>query len=202
MNEEFLKNLKVVWSNALKAYLDSYMYLTAVNLDLTLKILNSKKRSSFHFLYTYFAIQKRLIISTKALIEPCKPDKINLDYIIKQLKDKEEFSEIINDYNNLFKSKEAKDLKFMRDNIVHPLKDCDKAMCLCNDFMFVLGGSLRILSKLNLKFNKKIVNINKIIKVFENVSKKYWENILNYKEDENFEKDTMFIQNIIDNPLE
>ncbi len=202
MKEEFFNNLKIVWSEALKAYLDSYMYLIALDLKLKHDFLRTNRANNFQYLYTFYAIQRRLIISTKSIIEPCKSNKINLDYIIKELSNKDEFLDVINDYNNLFKSKEAKAIKSMRDNIVHPLKDSNKAMCLCKDFMFVLSESLRILVIINTKFNIKVPDNKKIIEIFSSVSKKYWQNIISLKIDEDFYTNTHFIQELIDNPLE
>lgn len=202
MKEEFFNNLKIVWSEALKAYLDSYMYLIALDLKLKHDFLRTNSANNFQYLYTFYVIQRRLIISTKSIIEPCKSNKINLDYIIKELSNKDEFLDVINDYNNLFKSKEAKAIKSMRDNIVHPLKDSNKAMCLCKDFMFVLSESLRILVIINTKFNIKVPDNKKIIEIFSSVSKKYWQNIISLKIDEDFYTNTHFIQELIDNPLE
>lgn len=202
MKEEFFNNLKIVWSEVLKAYLDSYMYLIALDLKLKHDFLRTNRANNFQYLYTFYVIQRRLIISTKSIIEPCKSNKINLDYIIKELSNKDEFLDVINDYDNLFKSKEAKAIKSMRDNIVHPLKDSNKAMCLCKDFMFVLSESLRILVIINTKFNIKVPDTKKIIEMFSSVSKKYWQNIISLKIDEDFYTNTHFIQELIDNPLE
>ena len=202
MKEEFFNNLKIVWSEVLKAYLDSYMYLIALDLKLKHDFLRTNRANNFQYLYTFYVIQRRLIISTKSIIEPCKSNKINLDYIIKELSNKDEFLDVINDYDNLFKSKEAKAIKSMRDNIVHPLKDSNKAMCLCKDFMFVLSESLRILVIINTKFNIKVPDNKKIIEIFSSVSKKYWQNIISLKIDEDFYTNTHFIQELIDNPLE
>ena len=202
MKEEFFNNLKIVWSEVLKAYLDSYMYLIALDLKLKHDFLKTNSANNFQYLYTFYVIQRRLIISTKSIIEPCKSNKINLDYIIKELSNKDEFLDVINDYDNLFKSKEAKAIKSMRDNIVHPLKDSNKAMCLCKDFMFVLSESLRILVIINTKFNIKVPDTKKIIEMFSSVSKKYWQNIISLKIDEDFYTNTHFIQELIDNPLE
>ena len=202
MKEEFFNNLKIVWSEVLKAYLYSYMYLIALDLKLKHDFLRTNRANNFQYLYTFYVIQRRLIISTKSIIEPCKSNKINLDYIIKELSNKDEFLDVINDYDNLFKSKEAKAIKSMRDNIVHPLKDSNKAMCLCKDFMFVLSESLRILVIINTKFNIKVPDTKKIIEMFSSVSKKYWQNIISLKIDEDFYTNTHFIQELIDNPLE
>ena len=178
------------------------MYLIALDLKLKHDFLRTNRANNFQYLYTFYVIQRRLIISTKSIIEPCKSNKINLDYIIKELSNKDEFLDVINDYDNLFKSKEAKAIKSMRDNIVHPLKDSNKAMCLCKDFMFVLSESLRILVIINTKFNIKVPDTKKIIEMFSSVSKKYWQNIISLKIDEDFYTNTHFIQELIDNPLE
>lgn len=72
--QEYKKNLDVLSSAVLRAYLDSVMFVIIV------PIANDKRKTSnFLFDYSYYSIRERAIIAAKSLIEPQGKNKLTID---------------------------------------------------------------------------------------------------------------------------
>ena len=134
---------------AISAYFDSFVYLVSYDQKI------NKNRESFVFKYSFYAIQERLIIATKKLIEPAKSDKITMFSIgkiierqdfCKKLEDKKGIKHIYtNRLQKLSESDNAARLKTMRDILCHNICKKDDIGCYCKDFMNVLTECLNIL---------------------------------------------------------
>ena len=148
--EELEKIVSILLNNSISAYIDSYIYLTSYNQEI------NTNQHTFVFRYSFYAIQQRLIISVKKLLEPAKTDKITMFSIGKiierpdfcdNLYDKNGIKYIYTDRLNLiFNSVHAKRLKNTRDIFCHNLcNESKEPVCYCKDFMNVLQECLNIL---------------------------------------------------------
>lgn len=148
--EELEKTVSLLLNKAISAYIDSYIYLTSYNQEI------STNQHTFVFRYSFYAIQQRMIIAVKKLLEPAKTDKITMFSIGKiierpdfcdNLYDKNGIKYIYTDRLNLiFKSVHAKRLQNTRDIFCHNLcNESKEPVCYCKDFMNVLQECLNIL---------------------------------------------------------
>lgn len=161
---------------AILAYVDCFIYLES----------HLRKNNTFIFKYSAYAIQERLIIAVKKLIEPAKSDKItmfSIGKIIEQpdfctdLLDKKGIKYIYTDrLNEVFKSDHATRLKKKRDSICHNFCDNDKEIELyCKDFMNVLTECMNVLSDVREQIlNQPDVNYQLVKDLASKLSKDYW----------------------------
>ena len=161
---------------ALSAYVDCYIYLGA----------HLHKDNTFVFIYTTSAIQERLIIAVKKLIEPASGDKttmFSIGKIIEQpdfcdcLQDKKVIKYIYTDrLQDIFNSVYAKRLHNMRNAICHNFcDDVKKIRGYCKDFMNVLTECLNILSDVREQIlNQPDINFQQIKDLVLKLSKDYW----------------------------
>jgi hypothetical protein len=176
--QELEKQLPIVCSQAVGAYLDScmFMYPDAV----------PHLRSDTHiFLYSYYAIRNRSILSAKKLIEPSGKSKVNLDSIVKiatkpdcKIWSEKSKQGLIDCFNNVQKSEHAMRLKKFRDAIAHNMPDGDKAMIIYNDLKYTISDVIDILERLYFDiFGKMPYFFQEIPYIAGNLSKDYWEAI-------------------------
>lgn len=172
--QEYKKELDAVSSSIFKAYFNSVMFLTIV------KLANDKRKTSnFLFDYSYYSIRERAIISAKSIIEPESKDKLTVAKIIKNLLQndgcKQIADKIYKEYQELFKSEEAKRLKNFRDSLCHNIENCQEIMIYCDDLMTVVDGVMKIINKIYLQIfnvaNQDFYKIQCIVKV---LADDYW----------------------------
>ncbi|MCL2749062.1 MAG: hypothetical protein FWE50_03230 [Alphaproteobacteria bacterium] len=176
--QQLEKQLPIVCSQAIGAYLDScmFMYPDAV----------PKLQSNTHlFLYSYYAIRNRAILSAKKLIEPAGKSKVNLDSIVKiitkpdcdilQAKQKQDLTDW---FNNIQKSEHGVRLKNFRDAIAHNMPDGDKAMIIYNDLKYTVSDAMDILERLYIDvFGKMPHFFDEIGYISKILVKDYWETV-------------------------
>lgn len=172
--QKYRKNLDALSSAVLRAYLDSVMFLIIV------PIANDKRKTSnFLFDYSYYSIRERAIIAAKSLIEPQGKNKLTLERVIKDLQQNDEYKQfadkIYKEYQELFKSEEAKRLKDFRDSLCHNIENSSEAMIYCDDLMTVVDGVMKILNKIYLQvFNKANQDFYKIQFIVKTLADDYW----------------------------
>jgi len=176
--QQLEKQLPIVCSQAVGAYLDScmFMYPDAVE----------HLRSNTHlFLYSYYAIRNRAILSAKKLIEPSGKTKINLDSIVKiitkpdcDILQEKQKQDLIGWFNDVQKSEHGMRLKNFRDAIAHNVPDGDKAMIIYNDLKFTVSDAMDILERLYIDvFGRMPRFFDEIPYIAGPLSKDYWEAI-------------------------
>lgn len=164
---------------AVSAYFDSFVYLSAYNPEI------NKCRDSFVFKYSFYAIQERLIIATKKLIEKATSDKITMFSICDIVErsdfcdnkdDKEGIKYIYTDrLQRLFKSEYAKRLKNMRDILCHNLCTKSEIGCYCKDFMKVIEECLNMLLDVREQvLGLKDIDLQQIKDLAYKLAKDYW----------------------------
>jgi len=160
--DELNRLVSALLGKAISAYFDSFVYLVSYDPK------TNKNREAFVFKYSFYAIQERLIIATKKLIEPAKPDKITM-FSIGKIVEQPDFCDDPNDkkgikhiytdrLQKLFKSEYATRLKYMRNILCHNLRKKSETGCYCKDFMNVLTECLNIL----LDVREQILSLNDI----------------------------------------
>jgi len=172
--QEYKKELDALSSTVLKAYFDSVMFLTIVKLA-----TDKRKTSNFLFDYSYYSIRERAIISAKSILEPESKDKLTVAKTIKNLQKNDEYKQfadkIYKEYQELFKSEEAKRLKDFRDSLCHNIENSSEAMIYCDDLMTVVDGVMKILNKIYLQvFNKANQDFYKIQFIVKTLADDYW----------------------------
>ena len=164
---------------AVSAYFDSFVYLSAYNPEI------NKCRDSFVFKYSFYAIQERLIIKKKKLIEKATSDKITMFSICDIVErsdfcdnkdDKEGIKYIYTDrLQRLFKSEYAKRLKNMRDILCHNLCKKSEIGCYCKDFMKVIEECLDMLLDVREQvLGLKDIDLQQIKDLAYKLAKDYW----------------------------
>jgi len=172
--QDYKKKLDAVSSSIFKAYFNSVMFLTIV------KLANDKRKTSnFLFDYSYYSIRERAIISAKSIIEPESKDKLTVVKIIKNLLQNDEYKQIADkiykEYQELFKSEEAKRLKNFRDSLCHNIENCQEIMIYCDDLMTVVDGVMKIINKIYLQvFNVANQDFYKIQDISKVLADDYW----------------------------
>lgn len=180
-NKEKLKALvSNLFEKATSAYIDSYIYLTSYNSEL------STRQDCFVFRYTFYSIRERLIIATKKLIEPAHGNKITM-FSISKIVNHPEFCDNKNDRDiikhiftdrlqELFASEYSIRLKNMRDVLCHNIYDnVDEPKCYCKDFMFVIQGCLKILLDIREHvLGLRDINFQQIKDLAYKLAKDYW----------------------------
>lgn len=172
--QEYKKELDAVSSSIFKAYFNSVMFLTIV------KLANDKRKTSnFLFDYSYYSIRERAIISAKSIIEPESKDKLTVAKIIKNLLQNDGYKQIADkiykEYQELFKSEEAKRLKNFRDSLCHNIENCQEIMIYCDDLMTVVDGVMKIINKIYLQiFNVANQDFYKIQDISKVLADDYW----------------------------
>lgn len=171
---EFKKKLDALSSAVLRAYFDSVMFLTIV------PIANDKRKTSnFLFDYSYYSIRERAIIAAKSIIEPRGSNKLSIEEVIHDLQKNEGYrlfaDRIYKEYQELFKSEEAKRLKDFRDSLCHNIENSSEAMIYCDDLMTVVDGVMKILNKIYLHiFNEANQDFYKIQFIVKTLADDYW----------------------------
>lgn len=163
---------------AIMTYVDCYIYLTS----------HLRKNNTFIFRYSAYAIQERLIIAVKKLIEPVASDRhtmFSIGKIIEQpdfcdnLYDKEGIKYIYTDrLNEIFNSDHAKRLKSKRDALCH---NCGRkeTQLYCKDLMNVLTECLDILADVREQIlNQPDVNYGLVKDLAYKFSQDYWNCII------------------------
>lgn len=189
---------------ALSAYVDCYIYLES----------HLRNNNGFVFIYSRSAIQERLIIAVKKLIEPTKSDKItmfSIGKIIEQpdfcdsLHDKEGIKYIYTDrLQEIFNSVHAKRLKNMRDAFCHNFCDEEKKIRgYCKDFMIVLQECLNILSDIKEQIlNQPEIKFQQIKDLALKLAKDYWNCIISGAKTTNItQEDMRLLSSFIGNTL-
>jgi len=172
--QDYKKKLDAVSSSIFKAYFNSVMFLTIV------KLANDKRKTSnFLFDYSYYSIRERAIISAKSIIEPESKDKLTVAKIIKNLLQNDAYKQIADkiykEYQELFKSEEAKRLKNFRDSLCHNIENCQEIMIYCDDLMTVVDGVMKIINKIYLQvFNVANQDFYKIQDISKVLADDYW----------------------------
>jgi len=172
--QDYKKKLDAVSSSIFKAYFNSVMFLTIV------KLANDKRKTSnFLFDYSYYSIRERAIISAKSIIEPESKDKLTVVKIIKNLLQNDAYKQIADkiykEYQELFKSEEAKRLKNFRDSLCHNIENCQEIMIYCDDLMTVVDGVMKIINKIYLQvFNVANQDFYKIQDISKVLADDYW----------------------------
>ena len=172
--QEYKKELDAVSSSIFKAYFNSVMFLTIV------KLANDKRKTSnFLFDYSYYSIRERAIISAKSIIEPESKDKLTVAKIIKNLLQNDGYKQIADkiykEYQELFKSEEAKRLKNFRDSLCHNIENSQEIMIYCDDLMTVVDGVMKIINKIYLQiFNVANQDFYKIQDISKVLADDYW----------------------------
>lgn len=172
--QDYKKKLDAVSSSIFKAYFNSVMFLTIV------KLANDKRKTSnFLFDYSYYSIRERAIISAKSIIEPEGKDKLTVTKIIRNIQQNDEYKqfadEIYKEYQELFKSEEAKRLKNFRDSLCHNIESCQEIMIYCDDLMTVVDGVMKIINKIYLQvFNVANQDFYKIQYISKVLADDYW----------------------------
>lgn len=164
---------------AVGAYFDSFVYLVSYDPNI------NKHRDAFIFKYSFYAIQERLIIAAKKLIEPSTPDKITMFSICEIVErsdfcdnkdDKEGIKYIYTDrLQRLFESEYAKRLKNMRDILCHNLCKKSETGCYCKDFMKVIEECLDMLLDVREQvLGLKDIDLQQIKDLAYKLAKDYW----------------------------
>lgn len=172
--QEYKKDLDVLSSTVLKAYLDSFMFLKVVPIA-----TDKRKTSNFLFDYSYYAIRERAIISAKSLIEPKGKDKLTLDRIIKDLQRNEEYAQYANQihsqYEELRNSEGVKRIRAFRDSLCHNIKGYPEAMIYCKDILALINEVMNILDDIYLTVLKmRNENFYKIRDISNMLADDYW----------------------------
>lgn len=176
-DREKLNNLvSELFKVGLSAYIDCFIYLES----------HLRTNNSFVFIYTRSAIQERLIIAVKKLIEPARSDKITMFSIGKviehpdfceNLQDKKGIKYIYTDrLQEIFNSVHAKRLKNMRDAFCHNFCDNkNEIRGYCKDFMIVLQECLNILSDVKEQIlGQPETKFQQVKDLALKISKDYW----------------------------
>ncbi len=189
---------------ALSAYVDCFIYLES----------HLRKNNSFIFIYSRSAIQERLIIAVKKLIEPAKSDKLTMFSIGKiiekpdfcdSLQDKKGIKYIYTDrLKEIFNSVHAKRLKDMRDAFCHNF--CDEKNGIrgyCKDFMIVLQECLNILSDVKEQIlDQPETRFQQVKDLALKISKDYWNCVISgAKKSKITDKDLKMLSSFIGNML-
>lgn len=172
--QEYKKNLDVLSSAVLRAYLDSVMFVIIV------PIANDKRKTSnFLFDYSYYSIRERAIIAAKSLIEPQGKNKLTIEKVIKDLQQNNKYKQyadtIYKRYKELFDSEEAKRVKKFRDSLCHNIKDDDEIKIYCDDILMLIDDVMKILADIyQYVFNTKNENFYKIQNISKTLVDDYW----------------------------
>lgn len=155
--QEYKKKLDLFSSSVSKAYFDSVMFLSIVQLA------NDKdKTNNILFDYSYYSIRERTIIASKSLIEPAKKDKLTVESVIKELQQIEEYETFADGlhekYKELLQSEEAKRVKDFRDSLCHNIENKAEMMIYCKDIMFIIGKVMDILDAIYIHIFKTVNN--------------------------------------------
>ena len=173
--QEYKKKLDTLSGMVIKAYLDSAVFMTILELA-----KDTHRTSNFLFDYTYYTIRVRAIISAKSIIEPTSKDKLTLDTVIKELQKNEKYKEFADDlhkeYEELFDSEGAKRVKNFRDSLCHNIQA--ERMLYCKDIMAILNTSMNIINDIYRQvFNTLNEDFFKIPKISMTLADDYWRGI-------------------------
>ena len=170
------KLLTKVCSDTISAYIDANMFMFPAGY----KLDNQNTRM---YLYTWYAIRQRAILSIKKLIELSGKDKITVHSIVKlttkpdfHLITEEEKKALSADFETLFTSEYAKRVKEFRDAFCHNIPDRDEAMCYYKDFMYIIDDVIYILSSLyRIIFDKEPTFFIEARDIALTLAPEYWE---------------------------
>ena len=178
--KELEQLVSVLLNKAISAYIDSCIYLTSYNPEV------NTNQSAFVFRYSFYAIQQRLIIAVKKLLEPAKTDKITM-FSIGKIIERPDFCDNLYDKNgikyiytdrlhNIFLSEHAERLKNTRNILCHNICNNDKEpVCYCKDFMNVLQECLNILLDVREQvLGLTDINFQQIKDLALKMAKDYW----------------------------
>lgn len=178
--QELEKIVSELLNKAISAYIDSCIFLTSYNPEININ------QHAFVFRYSFYAIQQRLIIAVKKLVEPANVDKITM-FSIGKIIERPDFCEDLYDKNGIkyiytdrlqkiFRSKHTERLKNTRNILCHNICNNDKEpMCYCKDFMNVLQECLNILLDVREQvLGLTDINFQQIKDLALKMAKDYW----------------------------
>lgn len=151
-HEQLKHQLKIVCSSAICALIDTHMFMLP-------ETYQQKNKNTHVYLYTFYAIRQRAILSVRKLIEPSgkNNDKITLQSIVKLatksdflLLTEKEKTGLAADFDILFNSEYTKRVKAFRDSFCHNMPDNYEIKCYYKDFMYIVEGAIYILKQLYL----------------------------------------------------
>lgn len=179
-HEELKRQLKIVCSSAICALIDTHIFMFPA-------AYQHKNQNTQVYLYTYYAIRQRAILSVRKLIEPSSKnnDKITLQSIVK-LATKSDFllltekEKIVTSeyFEKLFNSEHTKRVKAFRDSFCHNMPDKDEVKCYYKDFMHIVNEAIYILENLYIKeFSIFPIFFIEARDIAIFLSKEYWQSV-------------------------
>ncbi|MDR2902873.1 MAG: hypothetical protein LBU87_07225 [Lactobacillales bacterium] len=173
------RELKIVCSATIQAYIDTNMFMFPA-------AFKHENQNTQVYLYTFYAIRQRAVLSVRRLIEPAKKnDKVSLESVVKlatksdfHILSEEEKAILSKEFNALFNSEHTKRIKDFRDSLCHNMPDKEDIMCYYKDFMHITNEAMYILESLYIKAFKTTPTFfleARDIALF--LSKEYWQSI-------------------------
>lgn len=178
--QQLERQLKIVCSATIQAYIDTNMFMFPA-------AFKHQNQNTQVYLYTFYAIRQRAVLSVRRLIEPSGKgnDRITIQSIVKLatkpdflfLSEKEKGALTL-DFDTLFNSEHTKRIKNFRDSLCHNMPDKEDIMCYYKDFMYIIESAIYILKQLYSKafgYTPTFFIEARDIALF--LAKEYWQSI-------------------------
>lgn len=183
VTKDFKSIFCVVCADAIKAYIDTVVFLTGM-------VSRKPDKDNHLYRYSFYAIRDKTIISVKKLIEPDNKDRKNIRSIIKQLETtsaevenkiphwQENIDLMSKMYAELVNSDGAHRLQDFRNAICHCIHNGKERKIYCKDLIRVTTFSLDLLAYVySILYDKKAHFLLETRKIAHVLAKDYWDGV-------------------------